>query len=48
ETPGLVELSSPELDLLSDNKEHLEEETIEIIMKTMDQYMSKTLGDYGS
>ncbi|GKD66405.1 hypothetical protein Tco_1308513 [Tanacetum coccineum] len=46
--PGLVESSSPELDLFSDVEEHPEEETIEIMTETMDQYMSKTRGDYGS
>ncbi|GKA11832.1 retrovirus-related pol polyprotein from transposon TNT 1-94 [Tanacetum coccineum] len=46
--PGLVESSLPELDLFSDVEEHPEEETIEIMMETMDQYMSKTRGDYGS
>ncbi|GJY76853.1 retrovirus-related pol polyprotein from transposon TNT 1-94, partial [Tanacetum coccineum] len=48
ETPNLVESSSPELDLFSDIKEHLEEETTEIMTKTMEQYMSKTRGNYGS
>ncbi|GJV79127.1 nucleobase-ascorbate transporter 12 [Tanacetum coccineum] len=48
ETPGLVESSSPELDLFSDIKEHSEEETIEIMTETMEQYMSKTRGNYGS
>ncbi|GJX43948.1 hypothetical protein Tco_0260624 [Tanacetum coccineum] len=42
ETPGLVESSSPELDLFS-NKE-----TTGIMMETMDQYMSKTRRNYGS
>ncbi|GKD23332.1 hypothetical protein Tco_1225035 [Tanacetum coccineum] len=46
--PGLVESSSPELDLFSDVEEHPEEETTEIMTETMDQYMSKTRGDYGS
>ncbi|GJS88122.1 hypothetical protein Tco_0770758 [Tanacetum coccineum] len=48
ETPGLVESSSPELDLFSDIEEHSEEETTEIMTKTMEQYMSKTRGHYGS
>ncbi|GJW02017.1 retrovirus-related pol polyprotein from transposon TNT 1-94 [Tanacetum coccineum] len=48
ETPGLVESSSPELDLFSDIKEHSEEETTEIMTETMEQYMSKTRGNYGS
>ncbi|GJZ33570.1 ribonuclease H-like domain-containing protein [Tanacetum coccineum] len=47
-TTGLVESSSLELDLFSDIKEHSEEETIEIMMETMEQYMSKTRGNYGS
>ncbi|GJT88432.1 hypothetical protein Tco_1070149 [Tanacetum coccineum] len=45
ETPGLVESSSPELDLFSDIQEH---STTEIMTKTMEQYMSKTHGNYGS
>ncbi|GJW15739.1 nucleobase-ascorbate transporter 12 [Tanacetum coccineum] len=48
ETPGLVESSSPKLDLFFDIKEHLEEETIEIMTEPMEQYMSKTCGNYGS
>ncbi|GJZ32083.1 ribonuclease H-like domain-containing protein [Tanacetum coccineum] len=48
ETPGLVESSSPELDLFSDIEEYSEEETIEIMTETMEQYMSKTRGNYGS
>ncbi|GKE59808.1 retrovirus-related pol polyprotein from transposon TNT 1-94, partial [Tanacetum coccineum] len=48
ETPGLMEPSSPELDLFSDIKEHSEEETTEIMTETMEQYMSKTRGNYGS
>ncbi|GKE67110.1 hypothetical protein Tco_1521271, partial [Tanacetum coccineum] len=48
ETPGLVESSSPELDLFSDIEEHSGEETTKIITETMEQYMSKTRGNYGS
>ncbi|GJS64644.1 hypothetical protein Tco_0679208 [Tanacetum coccineum] len=48
ETLGLVESSSPELDLFSDIKEHSEEETIEIMTETMEQYISKTRGNYRS
>ncbi|GJW45340.1 hypothetical protein Tco_1350183 [Tanacetum coccineum] len=49
ETPGLVESSSPELDLFSDIEEHSEEEeTTEIMMETIEKYMSKTRGNYGS
>ncbi|GKD77405.1 retrovirus-related pol polyprotein from transposon TNT 1-94, partial [Tanacetum coccineum] len=47
ETPGLVESSSPELDLFSNIEEHSEEETTEIMTETMEQYMSKTRGNYG-
>nr|GEZ08214.1 hypothetical protein [Tanacetum cinerariifolium] len=48
ETHGLVELSSPEFDLFSDIEERSEEEeTIEIVTKTMEQYMSKIRGNYG-
>ncbi|GKE11643.1 hypothetical protein Tco_1415194 [Tanacetum coccineum] len=48
ETPGLVESSSPEFDLFSDIKEHSKEETTKIMTGTMEQYMSKTRGNYGS
>ncbi|GJZ44635.1 hypothetical protein Tco_0591890 [Tanacetum coccineum] len=48
ETPGLVESSSPELDLFSDIEEHSEEETIIILTETMEQYTSKTRGNFGS
>ncbi|GJR01474.1 retrovirus-related pol polyprotein from transposon TNT 1-94 [Tanacetum coccineum] len=48
ETPGLVESSSPELNLFFDIEEHLEEETIKIMTETIEQYMSKTRGNYGS
>ncbi|GJW66404.1 reverse transcriptase domain-containing protein [Tanacetum coccineum] len=48
ETPGLVESSSPKLDLFYDVKEHSEEETTEIMTETMEKYMSKTRGNYGS
>ncbi|GJS92206.1 hypothetical protein Tco_0774842 [Tanacetum coccineum] len=44
ETPGLVESSSPELDLISDIQEH---STTKIMTETMEQYMSKTRGNYG-
>ncbi|GJX21007.1 DNA-directed DNA polymerase [Tanacetum coccineum] len=45
ETPGLVESSSPELDLFFDIEEHSEEEgTTEIMTETMEQYMSKYRG----
>ncbi|GJS79354.1 hypothetical protein Tco_1016003 [Tanacetum coccineum] len=45
ETPGLVESSSLELDLFSDIQEHL---ITKIMKETMEQYMSKTRGNYGS
>ncbi|GJW34246.1 retrovirus-related pol polyprotein from transposon TNT 1-94 [Tanacetum coccineum] len=47
ETPGLVKLSSLEFDLFSDIEERSEEEATEIMTETMEQYMSKTRGDYG-
>nr|GEV08896.1 hypothetical protein [Tanacetum cinerariifolium] len=47
-TPGLVESSSPELDLFFDIEEHSGEETTEIMTETMKQYMSKTRGNYAS
>ncbi|GJX65218.1 hypothetical protein Tco_0299561 [Tanacetum coccineum] len=46
-TPGLVESSSPELDLFSNIEEHSKDETTEIMPETMKQYMSKTCGNYG-
>ncbi|GKB42701.1 hypothetical protein Tco_0887643 [Tanacetum coccineum] len=45
DTPGLVESSSPELDLFSDIQKH---SNTEIMTETMEQYMSKTRGNYGS
>ncbi|GJY69603.1 hypothetical protein Tco_0472585 [Tanacetum coccineum] len=47
ETPGLVESSSPEFDLFSNIEEHSEEEATSIMTETMEQYMSKTHGNYG-
>ncbi|GKE73663.1 hypothetical protein Tco_1535704, partial [Tanacetum coccineum] len=47
ETPGLVESSSPEFDLFSDIEERSEVEATEIMTETMEQYMSKTHGNYG-
>nr|GEZ12065.1 leucine-rich repeat transmembrane protein kinase protein [Tanacetum cinerariifolium] len=44
ETPGLVESNSPKYDLFFDIEE---EETTEIMTETMEQYMSKTRGNYG-
>nr|GEU98887.1 hypothetical protein [Tanacetum cinerariifolium] len=48
ETPGLVKSSSLELDLFSYIEEHSEEETTGIMTETMEQYMIKTRGNYGS
>ncbi|GJR52554.1 hypothetical protein Tco_0629284 [Tanacetum coccineum] len=48
ETPGLVESSSPELDLFSNIKEHSVEETTKIMTETIKQYTRKTRGNYGS
>ncbi|GJZ80788.1 hypothetical protein Tco_0645782 [Tanacetum coccineum] len=45
ETPGLVESNSPKTGLFSDIEE---EETTEIMMQIMEQYMSKTRGNYRS
>nr|GEV75670.1 hypothetical protein [Tanacetum cinerariifolium] len=47
ETRGLMESSSLELGLFFDIEEHSGEETIEIMTETMEQYMSKTRGNYG-
>ncbi|GJR91235.1 hypothetical protein Tco_0215246 [Tanacetum coccineum] len=44
---SLVELNPPEDDQLSEIEEHIEEEVIEILAETMEQYMSKTREDYG-
>ncbi|GJS11826.1 hypothetical protein Tco_0368622 [Tanacetum coccineum] len=44
ETPSLVESNSPKFDLFSDIEE---EETTKIMTETMEQYMSKTRGNYG-
>ncbi|GJS68608.1 hypothetical protein Tco_0683173 [Tanacetum coccineum] len=47
--PGLVESSSLEFDLFSDIEENLEEEeTTKIMTEIIEQYMSKTRGNYGS
>nr|GEV26284.1 hypothetical protein [Tanacetum cinerariifolium] len=47
DTPNLMELNSPEFDQISDIKEQSEEEVKETMTEIMDQYMSKTRGDYG-
>ncbi|GJY01975.1 retrovirus-related pol polyprotein from transposon TNT 1-94 [Tanacetum coccineum] len=44
---SLNESRSPDFDLFSDQEEYLEEEVVEIMMETMEQYMSKTRADYG-
>ncbi|GKB10754.1 hypothetical protein Tco_0844677, partial [Tanacetum coccineum] len=46
-TPSLEESSSLEFDLFSDLEEHFEEEIIEAMRETMEEYMCKTRGDYG-
>ncbi|GKB65674.1 hypothetical protein Tco_0921860 [Tanacetum coccineum] len=46
-TLSLVELRSPDFNLLSD-QEYSEEEEAEAMAETMEQYMSKTRTDYGS
>ncbi|GKD80927.1 hypothetical protein Tco_1347766 [Tanacetum coccineum] len=43
-----IESNSPEFDLFFDIEERLEEEATELMTETMEQYMSKTHGDYGS
>ncbi|GKA62218.1 hypothetical protein Tco_0761737, partial [Tanacetum coccineum] len=48
DTPSLVESSSPEFDHFSDIEEQSEEEVRETLTETIEQYMSKTRGDYGS
>ncbi|GJY70099.1 hypothetical protein Tco_0473081 [Tanacetum coccineum] len=47
-TLSLDESSSPEFDLFTDLGEHSEEEVAETMAKTMEEYMCKTRGDYGS
>ncbi|GJX35288.1 hypothetical protein Tco_0246845 [Tanacetum coccineum] len=47
-TLSLDESRSPLFDLLSDLEEYSEEEVVETMEKTMEQYMSKTCADYGS
>ncbi|GKB76361.1 hypothetical protein Tco_0943256 [Tanacetum coccineum] len=48
ETPSLIESNSPEFDQISDIEEQSKEEVRETITKTIEKYMSKTRGDYGS
>ncbi|GJU48787.1 retrovirus-related pol polyprotein from transposon TNT 1-94 [Tanacetum coccineum] len=47
-TLSLNELRSPDFHLFSDQEEYSEEEVLETMAKTMEQYMSKTQADYGS
>ncbi|GJY45986.1 hypothetical protein Tco_0435049 [Tanacetum coccineum] len=47
-TLGLDESRSPEFNLFSDLEEYSEEEVVETMAETMEQYMSKTRVDYGS
>ncbi|GKA56199.1 RNA-directed DNA polymerase [Tanacetum coccineum] len=44
--PGLVESSSPELNLFSDIKEHLEEETTEIMMEKIENEPSSSITNW--
>ncbi|GJX45403.1 hypothetical protein Tco_0262079 [Tanacetum coccineum] len=46
DTPSIVELNSPEFDHISDIEEQSGEEVSKTITETMEQYMSKTRGDY--
>ncbi|GJS14773.1 putative reverse transcriptase domain-containing protein [Tanacetum coccineum] len=47
-TLSLDESRSPNFDLFSDQEEYSEEEVVETMVETMEQYMSKTRADYGS
>ncbi|GKA13560.1 hypothetical protein Tco_0693206 [Tanacetum coccineum] len=47
-TLSLDESSSPKFDLSSDLEEHSEGEIAESMMETIEEYMCKTRGDYGS
>ncbi|GJV86482.1 hypothetical protein Tco_1530420 [Tanacetum coccineum] len=48
ETLSLDESRSPDFDLFSDQEEYSEEEVVETMAETMEQYMIKTQADYGS
>ncbi|GJZ30496.1 hypothetical protein Tco_0575543 [Tanacetum coccineum] len=48
DTPNLIESNSPEFDHIFDIKEQSEEKVRETMTETMEQYMSKTRGNYGS
>ncbi|GJW78496.1 hypothetical protein Tco_0140178 [Tanacetum coccineum] len=45
---SLGESRSPDFNLFFDQEEYLEEEVVETMAETMEQYMSKTRADYGS
>ncbi|GJR78984.1 hypothetical protein Tco_0149769 [Tanacetum coccineum] len=47
-TLSLDESRSPDFDLFSDQEEYSEEEVVETMAETMEQYMRKTRADYGS
>ncbi|GKC50142.1 hypothetical protein Tco_1072887 [Tanacetum coccineum] len=47
-TLSLDESRSPVFNLFSDLEENSEEEVVETMAKTMEEYMSKTRADYGS
>ncbi|GKE13041.1 hypothetical protein Tco_1416592, partial [Tanacetum coccineum] len=47
-TLSLDKSRSPDFDLFSDQEEHSEEEVMEAMAETIEQYMSKTRSDYGS
>nr|GEU35261.1 hypothetical protein [Tanacetum cinerariifolium] len=48
DTPSLIETNLPEFDQIPDIEEQSEEKVRETMTKTIEQYMSKTRGDYGS
>ncbi|GJZ65849.1 retrovirus-related pol polyprotein from transposon TNT 1-94 [Tanacetum coccineum] len=48
DTPSFVESNSSEFDRLSKIEEHIEEEVSEIMTEIIEQYMSKTRGEYRS
>ncbi|GJR76143.1 hypothetical protein Tco_0088508 [Tanacetum coccineum] len=48
DTPSLVESNSTKFDHISDIEEQSGEEVSKTMTETMEQYMSKTRGDYGS
>ncbi|GJT80162.1 retrovirus-related pol polyprotein from transposon TNT 1-94 [Tanacetum coccineum] len=48
DTPSLIESNLPEFDQIFDNEEQSEEDVRETMTETIEQYMSKTRGDYRS